>query len=209
VFDEFLALTESLEFEEAGQLTLVRFERNGPSATVTVDLRSNAAYGFPAQAWRLSCTDLRGWQLGPSPLDGAELLADHVLLAPYRDDHVTLGLKGAVRDARHAVADLWERHRAVASTWLPFGAYFNPGLPLADLLVCTSALLAEGPRRVLAAYADVVAAHGAEAYEIAARPPKRWTGTYWEDERRDVDLLVLGDDTWLVGNGFSAERTEA
>jgi hypothetical protein len=64
-------------------------------------------------------------------------------------------------------------------------------------------------RRVLAAYAEVVAAHGAVAYEISVRTPKRWSGTYWEAERRDVELLVLGDDTWLIGTGFSAERLDA
>jgi hypothetical protein len=206
VFADFLALTESLPFEEAGWITLTRAERNGDSAALVVDVRTFAADGFEPQTWRLTCADLRAWQLGAARLDGAELLADHVLLAPYHDDRVVLGLKGPVRDPGHAVAALWAGHLAVAGGWLPFGAYFNPGLPLAELVGCTAAVLAEGPRRVLAAYAAAVGGCGAEAYEISARPPQRWAGTHWEPERRDVEVLVLGDDTWLVGAGFAAER---
>lgn len=206
MFADFLALTESLPFEEAGWITLTRAERDGDSAAVVLDVRTFAAHGFEPQTWRLACADLRAWRLGAARLDGAELHGDHVLLAPFHDDHVVLGLKGPARDPGHAVAALWERHQAVAGAWLPFGAYLNPGLPLAELLGCTAAVLAEGPRRVLAAYAGAVAACGAEAYEISARPPQRWTGTRWEPERRDVEALVLGDDTWLVGAGFSAER---
>jgi hypothetical protein len=107
------------------------------------------------------------------------------------------------------VADLWERHRAIAEGWVPFGRYFNGGLPLAELLAAGSAILAEGPRRLLAAYAEVLPAHGAEGYVIREQAPVRWNGSYWEPERRDVQLLLLSDDAWLIGTGFAAERLPA
>jgi hypothetical protein len=164
------------------------------------------AEGFERQAWSLTCDDLRTCRLGADFIGNVQRLTDHVLLAPYRDPHVVLGMKGCARDPRRAVADLWEQHRRLADGWIPFEAYFNPNLPLAELLESTAAIFAEGPSRLVEAYREVLTDHGIEPYVVREGPPKRWTGTEWAPERGDAELLLLPPHDYLIGAGFNARR---
>lgn len=207
-FAELTQLLATADFESNGWITIESFTRSDASASVVLHARSFSGKSDP-QRWRLAFEDLRSCRISDDAIDGIELLDEHVLLAGYQDEHVRLAFKGRVEDARHAIADLLARHVAVAGDWIPFDAYLNPSLPLTELLAFGSGVLAEGPRRFISAYTDVLSAHGLESSELAKRMPMRWDGESWEPERQDVQLLLLSPQSWLIGAGFDAQRLAA
>ena len=101
------------------------------------------------------------------------------------------------------MAELWRRHSVLTAGYIPFGTYFNPDLPIADLLATNGGIIAEGPRRVMDEYADVLNGH-VEAYVVKTRAPGQWIGDGQKPEQRNVQLLLLGSDSYVVGTGFSA-----
>lgn len=204
----FPALTQLLaspEFEGNGWMTIESFTNRESAGEVVLDVRS-LRDDFERQRWRLTCEDLRACRVSVEPVDDVQVLERHVLLARFHDAHAKLAFTGRVPDPRHVVADLRTRHIAIAGAWVPFETYLNPSLPLAELFSFSGGILAEGPRRFLDAYADVLAVHGAEASLLHERPPMRWNGEAWEHERQDVKLMLLSPDSWLIGARFAAER---
>lgn len=156
------------------------------------------------QWWEVRCRSLHAWQAGRM-LDRAEMPAEHVLLAPFRERSMVLGIKGAVRDVRLASADLYSAHERVTGGWFPFGAFFNGLRTLAELLTCGAAELASGPRTVIEAYATALAAHGAEVYVMREGTASfaEMRREFWNEPGR-IDVLILGRHTWFVGVDFSA-----
>jgi hypothetical protein len=204
VLADLIAVVNSELVRDDGFLTLVRAERTADRATIVLEL-----YGAEPepQTWQVTCRHLHSWQLGHSALDRALCLTDHILLAEYQGERATLGIKGAVRHAPAVIAELWARHVAVAGRWIPFGRFFNPRLTIDELLVCGAATLAEGPKQLLSEYAEIINRHGAEVYEISSSSVEALER---EDQmaRDFIELFVLGEDTWLIGVGFSADRLE-
>ena len=207
-FAELSQLLATDTFENNGRLMIESFTRRDSEASIVLDVRTWSGE-FEPQRWRLSFADLRGWRISDGAVYRVELLDRHVLLARYQDEHVQLAFNGHAHDPRHAVADLLARHLALAGDWIAFDTYLNPSLPLAELLSFGSGVLAEGPRRFIAAYTEVLAARGVEASEFHRRMPLRWNGQNWEPERQDVQLLLCSPDSWLIGAGFHAERLGA
>jgi hypothetical protein len=203
--DKLLAVLRDSDFDFDGQITILRVERSGARVELLLEVRAFSG-DFERQAWRVSCEDERRSLLHLEPLYGMELLADHILLAPYRDARVELGIKGAAQDPQRAVADLWEAHCAIAGDWVPFTTFLNRNLPLADVLASSAAIIADGPSRVMSAYARALESHVAEVYSIRERAPMRWLDLAWQPEDPDVQLLMLEPHDYIIGRGFSAQR---
>lgn len=206
--DDFFALFADSDFDFTGQASLLRLERTSPGVELLLDLRTFSG-DFERQAWIVSCAEERYSSLHLEPFYGADLVSDHVLLAPYCDKRIQLGIKGGALNAKSAVADLWEAHRSVAGDWFPFEAFLNRNLPLNELLSSSAAIVAEGPSRIVQAYAQALASHVDEVYSIREAAPKRWMDMAWQPEDPDVQLLLFEPRDYIIGKGFAARRTSS
>lgn len=193
------------EFEEGGWITLERVQRLPSGVELLLQVRSDFS-DFERQAWRVACNDVRAWQLRAEPVYDVELLTEHVLLSPYTELRSVLAIRGPAHDPRHAIADLLARHGELAGSWIPFATFFNPNLPIVELLGMSGGILAEAPESFAAAYSEVLPAHGIEPYTVRTEPALRWGEHGWEPERRDVQLLLLAPNDFVIGAGFAAER---
>ena len=206
--DELLATLRDSDFDFDGQLTIIRLERTRPRVELLLELRVSSG-DFERQAWTLSCSDERLSSLRSEPFYGLELVSDHILLAPYRDPQVQLGIKGPAADPKRAVADLWDAHRSLVGSWFPFDAFFNRSMPLADLLASSAAIIADGPSRIMRAYEQALKAHLSDVYPIGERAPQRWIDTSWQPEDNELQLLLLEPHDYIVGKGFDARRVSS
>ena len=204
--DELLAALTDSDFDFTGQASVVRLDRNGSRLELLLELRAFSGT-FERQAWLLTCGVERFSLLRSEPFYGLELATDHVLLAPYHDVRVQLGMRGSADDPNAAVADLWTAHNALAGNWFPFDTFLNRSMPLTELLRSTAAVVADGPARFIDAYVPILRAHGIEAYYITERPAKRWVDMAWQPENTNVELLLLEPHDYIVGADFSARRT--
>ena len=202
---ELIATLEDADFDLTGQLRIVRLERLNQGLQLTLEARAFSG-NFERQAWLLTCTQERASALGPDPTYGVAVLNDHVLLGPYVDTQTQLLIRGPAADPRHVIADLWERHRAVAEPWFRFGEFLNRGLPLVELLSSSTAVLAAGPSRLLQAYSEVLVTHGLEPYTVAAQPPRRWVDMTWQPEDPGLQVLLFSPHDYIIGTGFEAHR---
>ena len=205
MLNDLIATLDESDFDFSGQLSVVRVQRSQARLELLLELRAFSG-DFDRQAWVVSCAQERLSSLRSEPFYGIELLSDHILLAPYRDPHIQLGIKGAARDPKRAVADLWEAHRAVASHWFPFDAFLNRGMPIAELLASSAAIVAEGPSRLTSAYAQALTSHGSEVYTVSERLPQHWVEMGWQREDPDWQLLLLDPHDYIVGKGFDAQQ---
>ena len=203
MLDDLISTLSESDFDFSGQLSVVRLERSGSSLEILLELRAFRGECGP-EAWLLSCAEERLSLLRLEPIYGVELLTDHVLLAPYRDPKVQLAIRGPAHDPKHAVADLWEAHRAVVGDWFPFDTFFNRGMPLSELLASSAAIVAEGPSRSTRTYAEALAPHVPEVYTVSERPPQQWVEMAWQPEDPDLQLLLLDPNGYIVGKGFDA-----
>jgi len=206
--DEFFALFVDSDFDFTGHASVLRVERVAKRLELLLELRAFSG-DFERQAWIVSCAEERHSLFRSEPFYGADLLSDHVLLAPYRDARIQLGIKGAAANAKSAVADLWEAHHSVAGRWFPFDAFLNRALPLSELLASNAAVVADGPSRIIQAYARALASHVDEAYSIRETSPKQWLDMAWQPEDPDVQLLLLEPQDYIIGKGFAARRASS
>ena len=198
------ALFDTMEFEDNGGLVVASVRWPGRGCELLLNVRTGEE-AAPRQAWRVWCTDFRASRLSVAWVDRAELAAEHPLLFPYTEPHGKLAFLGRPTDSRVVVADLWEVHRLATDLWHPFEAFFNPGLPLTELLASNSGLLAEGPVSLLERYAGVLRDHGLEPSIFGQRPPVRWLDGAWRPEAPDLRAFILGE-SFVVGAGFEVKR---
>ncbi len=152
------------------------------------------------QVWQIVCVELMAMQLGARiELASVEHVHDrgHVLLQQFRDDHVELYFRGTAQDTSRLIGDLWMAHRRVAAGWIPFERYFNGLKPLHELVAAGFGSLAEGPRFLLDAYADVLQTHGMAADLTDSRDDGRARGPQPEH-------ALVFDRGYIVARDFDA-----
>jgi hypothetical protein len=191
------------QFLEGLVVTIREWTATGSGMRLILGLA--AADSLVGEQWVVECESVRACRVSWGLAYHVEHLTDHVLLAPYLEPNVTLAIRGPVRDARHAIADLWQAHHELAGDWFPLTAFLNDGMPLAELLQSSGAICAAGPSRFIAAYQSALAKNGTDAYTPWERSPKVWRDGSWQEESHNTSLLLLKPH-FIVGTGFSARR---
>lgn len=187
-------LLDSDDFETEGAVRLASVQWNGAECRVVlaVDFGDEPAR---RQHWEFTADTVHAHSIVCGDTDDLDLTADHVILALFRDEQVTLSFAGLAPDPRHVVADLWAAHSRVADGWFDFRDFMNELLPLTELIASGSGVLATGPSRLMEAYARVLTAHGLGVSHSAKRPAPVPA----------AEVLVWGN-SWLAGTGITSAR---
>jgi hypothetical protein len=160
------------------------------------------------EIWEVGCHRTRGFSLVEFELSDWTLADDHVLLWDHQEPFSQLNFLGPHTRHERVLWRLYERHRAVAFPWIPFERYINPAV-LESGLSAGSGVLADGPHRLLQAYAEVLADSDLEPYfPYSPRPAHRWDEDRrcWVDEDEKLSVLILGGCSYIVGTDFFASR---
>jgi hypothetical protein len=162
----------------------------------------------PDQIWEVGCRQTRGFSLVDFDLCDWTLSDDHVLLWDHQEAFSQLNFLGPCKRHDEVLWKLYERHRGLASPWIPFERYVNPAI-IENGLSGGSGVLADGPKCLLAEYADVLRANDIEPYfPYPSRPAHRWDEDHrcWVDETERLSVLILGGSSYIVGVDFFASR---
>jgi hypothetical protein len=203
--DALLAVQDRLVALSAEDDTVVRFVSlarvpGGLRAGIALSLRGEDA---PREVWDVVCAGPRAHRVSlDDHADVLELPRDHPLLWPHRAPAVQLHFRNTGCDHRAALADLYDRHRALAEDWFSFDAFLRP-----EHLGAPGGLAAEGPEPLVVAYDAVLRAHGYRTTLLNRRPPARWvaegSGGRWVEEDQELAVLLVGA-SYVVASGFAA-----
>ena len=209
---QLLETTASLAFEEYGVLRLMDAE--WPERRCQLRFRlwpgsppagpEESPETIPVEEWIIECADVRASRIVMEWIGGLDLEHEHQLLWPYRDGLAQLAFHGRPADAGAVVAAMWARHLAMVGGWIPFGEYlnvFDPAAPLVSLLAAGGGVIANGPRPLMEAYAEVLRDHQLDARLLVG--PRLGLA---EGEPNDFAILLFGK-SYVIGSGFTARRT--
>ena len=153
----------------------------------------------PRERWTITCATVFGHRLSSTPCSALRVVDDHVLLAPYLAPLARLGFCGRPSSVTDAVGALAEAHWRVAGDWVPFDAFLNPQVEIAELLAAGTGVVAEGPRPILEAYQVALRRHGIETSvspdDFTRRRPLN---------RATLRALLL-TPSYVIGTGFEAQ----
>lgn len=152
------------------------------------------------ERWASSTIRARGLRDCSIGLSGGELCllgADHALIRQYTDPKLTLYFRGVPESVASVVGRLWKAHQDVASNWIPLERFFNSCLNLEDLLQAKHALVADGPKFLIDAYAEVLSSALLNPYTVAWRCA----------QSPSLEALELGD-SFFVASSFDEEAFE-
>ena len=198
------AVLQSDEYEDDGSVRVAQVCWPDDGCILLLDVRAGGSRES-RRAFEVRCAEVRSSRVIGQVCEDAALYEEHPLLLPYREPQVRLSFRGRPAEPRLLVADLWNCHQALLAEWVSFMAFLSPQMPLQELLAAGSGILAEGPRSVLEAYAEILAGHGLESSLLAERPSVRWTATGWQPERADLQVFVAGE-SYVVGAGFDVRE---
>ena len=204
MLEELDAVFATLEFEERGAVLLDSVRWRGRACEIVLDVRTGDA-DESRQAWRVQCADVRATRLSPGWRDAVEFVHTHPLLLPYTDAQVQLAFRGRPEQPRAVVGALWEAHQAATDGWLPFDAFLNRNVPLAELIAAGGGILAEGPRSVLEGYAVSLREYGVFPSFVGERNAARWIDGAWSPEPADLGVLLIGE-SYVIGTSFDIAR---
>jgi hypothetical protein len=160
------------------------------------------------QIWEVGSHHTRGFSLADFDLTDWTLTDDHPLLWDHQEAFSQLNFIGPCKRHEDVLWELYVRHRAVASPWIPFERYMNPAI-LGGGLSTGSGVLADGPERLLREYAGVLRKNGLDPYfPYPPRPAHCWDedNRCWVDEQDKLSVLILGGCSYIVGTDFFASR---
>jgi len=199
VLSQFLALTETLEYEDDGWLSITsaEWERSTLTLTTSVRLPDAAHHNF-----RIVCTDPRSHHIVAAGVDDlVTLTADHVVLWPNTEQQGELYFNGAPNDPASLLGSLIETHLETVGRWYAVDYFLNLSGHATDVLRGGHGLLAKGPVPLLKAYAEVLDRHGASHSSPPYRDPVWWSDSQWIPEREQLFALIVGE-SYVVAPTF-------
>lgn len=202
MLDLLLALTQTLEFEESGGFRFVSVERTSGGLQLRLALIPGG--GGDEQPWCIQCVGAHGHRLHGEFAQSLEVASEHPVLLPFTEPVTDLYFSSPAPNPPAAVGALWERHRQLVGSWLPFEQFVN-AVPkgLAALLAASSGQLAAGPVSLMQAYAEVLTEHGVRSSMLPPHPPRRWDGERWVGPASRLHALVFGT-SYVVAERFDA-----
>jgi hypothetical protein len=197
-------IINTLEFEDDGFFSI-------QAAIITVDnlelsLKLNTGEtGSPTEEWLIKCSNVRSEKIGFECFYNIEEPEEHVLLFPYTKKRGSLFFSELSTDSKKIIGDLFLAHQEIMGDWYNFQDFLNQSIKLDALCSSYSGCLAEGPLPLLEEYKKVIARHGGKSNIINIAAPKRWNGSYWEEESSENRLLLMGE-FFIVAQSFCYEQ---
>ena len=151
--DELLAIIESLQFEECGDMRIVHAHWSGGQLTLRVQLDHGDGN---RSAWQMRFADVFEHSLTEVANCGLNIWHDHVVIDQFIRPRLFLHFGAAAANADELVGQLWSAHTALVDDWIPFDRYLNQEVPIHGLLRSGSGVLATGPDFLISAYAEVL-----------------------------------------------------
>ena len=195
----------TLEFEEFGSLALTGATWEANDVTLHLTLHQQ---GQPDQPWLLHCREVRRSRIMiERGIDNLQIETRHPLLLPHTEASVELYFSSRPSDADATIGRLVEAHWAAVGEWFDTTYFFNlgPEHSLRAMLNGGFGKLAEGPRSLIEAYADVLRASCIAVSSPPSRPPRWYDGKRWIEEAKPLFVVILGG-SHVVASEVTAER---
>jgi hypothetical protein len=206
MLDTLIALTETGEFEDSGgfRFGLAQSTADG----LLLELFLVPGDGGDEQHWRVECFGVRDHLLR-GEFFGLQVVSEHPVLLPFAEQVTDLHFYSASPNPMATVGALFERHRELVGSWIPFERFLND-LPkgLSQLLAASSGQLASGPVSLLEAYSRVLGEHGIRSSMLPSRPPKFWDGEKWVVSSSPLRALIF-ESSYVVAERFDAQKVVA
>lgn len=204
MLDTLIALTKTGEFEDSGGLRFISAHATSDGLRLEVVLVPGD--DGDEQQWRIKCSAVRDYRLHGEFADGVRVLSEHPLLLPFAEEATDLYFSSPASNPLATVGALWERHRELVASWLPFDRFLNvlPG-GLSVLLAASSGKLASGPVSLMQAYAQVLTNNGVRSSTLQSRPPKYWDGEQWVVPSKALHALIF-NTSYVVAERFEGEQ---
>jgi len=206
-FIEFCDQVQADDDHECWSMTWLETVREGRSLMLRLAVDTGLHDG-PSQIWEVGSHHTRGFSLVDFDFTDWTLSDDHVLLWDHAEPFSQLNFMGRPTQNESVLWRLYERHRAVASPWIPFEQYLTPAI-LECRLSTGFGVLADGPLCLLREYAAVLSQSDLEPYfPYPPRPAQCWDEDLrcWVDQDEKLSVLILGGSSYIVGSDFFASR---
>ena len=207
MIDTLIALTETGEFQDCGGLRFLSVQQSPDG--LQLELALIPGDGGDEQRWRIQCGGVHDYRINGESAENLQVVSKHPILLPFTEQAADLYFSGPAPTPLAITGALWERHRQLAGSWLPFEQFLNV-LPkgLSVLLSASSGQLASGPVSLMQGYSEVLADYGVRTSMLQPRPPKVWDGIQWVDPSSRLQALIL-TTSYVVAERFDAVRMAA
>jgi len=191
---------DEFEYQGGAYLRILNLDE-GPD-TLAVGLGICTEFGAsPEQRWSVVCAAPRVFRLESETFELVQLAEAHVVLAPHKDQRVSVYFRGAAERPKELVADLLAAHASAAEGWFPFEAFLNTQVALPELLSSGYGCLATGPRSIVSAYSEALEQHDLQPNAVEEGGPFRWLNGEWVPENSKLQALLLGP-SFVVAERF-------
>jgi hypothetical protein len=202
--DELLEIIHSVEFEESQAIVdLTRVRMEGDILFLSFNLINGDAFDEQDQAWEVECARVLDHCLTLGNCLEFSLHDDHPLLWQHIHPECSVSFHGDSSNAETIVGQLYNRHTELVGQSIPFKKWLN-GNPV-DMVRGRYGMFAEGPKPLMDAYASVFESAGMKAG--VSEPRLRWSIGDLTDPG-EIEVLVLGDRSYVVAQKFVANRSE-
>lgn len=204
MLDTLIALTETGEFEDSGgfRFSSARSDRD----RLLLELFLVPGDGGDEQHWQIECSGVRDYFLRGEFSGELRVVSEHPVLLSFTEQVTDLHFYNASPNPMATVGALFERHREIVGSWIPFEHFLNV-LPkkLSQLLEASSGQLASGPVSLMEAYSHVLGEHGVRSSMLPSRPPQFWDGEKWVVSSIPLRVLIL-ERSYVVAERFDAQK---
>jgi hypothetical protein len=191
----------NLVYEGPGRAKLIGATRVGAVLTLELLVWTDLPEEDP-QRWSLRCLRPRAHRITLNPVERLSLHHKHPLLWEHTEPAAELTFAEQPESVSTLLGALWQAHVSVAGGWIPFDRHLH-----ARALTGSPAEIARGPEPLLRAYEAVLARHLMKP-TLRLSAHQRWDGEHWITvaPRKDLELLLCDDWTWVVASSVEAVR---
>ena len=203
--DELFEIIHSSEFQESGGiLDLASARMEGDVLVLSFNLISDSV-AEQDQSWEVECAGVLDHNLILGNCQDFSLHDDHhPLLWQYVHPECSISFHGDSSRPEAIVGELYNRHVELVGHSIPFKTFLN-GNPV-DIVRGRYGTFAVGPAPLMEGYADVFERAGIKAGVSEPRQVSFTSDPFTDSSA--IEVLVLGDRSYVVAQKFNANRSE-
>ncbi|MVN23524.1 hypothetical protein GO621_18550 [Mucilaginibacter sp. HMF7410] len=180
----------------------VDYQASNPKLDIQVSVHGYHEQDNFVQRWNIETIQYRQSKFSLDYSSSLEISNDHPILWQFSDYQSSIYFSGNCSDPNLMFIDLYKLHKSLFEGLISFEETLNQGNDFCNFISnSTSGLLANGPKKLLVKYGEILKKYNLNYTIIGDRIPTYWNGEKHETEVGNAKVLFI-DSSYIVADEF-------
>jgi hypothetical protein len=182
-------------------ITKINFETSSPNFDIKVTVQGYNNDDNVVRQWTIKTVQYRKSKISLEFASTLELNQNHPILWQFSNTHAEIYVSGHCSEPDKLFVSLYKIHKILFEDLIPFSDSIRDAIDFNWLTNSPNGLLAQGPKKLMTEYANILGQHNLEFSIVGERVPTYWDGEKHVTETGNAQVLFI-DNSYIIADEF-------